>query len=383
MNKIFIFGIVACVGCAAATELRAQVVSFSPSSQDAAAVLDYANAKAPLGREAKIAPTLQADPAALKQLHSSPGVSIGSDAKGEFAGKLNPVRVLPPRNLTEVASPSVSGGASPQQYGAAGLPYTTVRTNANGDVTSNYYPFRAAGRLFYNKPDGSSWLCSAALIKPAVIVTAAHCVANYGSNQRYTNWRFLPAYNNGVGPYGTYTWRQMWVLNSYLNGTDNCSQYGIVCPDDIAVIVLNKDSNGVLPGSRVGWFNYGWNGWGFTGGKTLITQLGYPLDLDGGLIQERTDLQGAVSTSDFNNTLIGSLQTGGASGGPWVNNLGVAPALGSGLANGTASVNNVIVGVDSWGRTDLTQKLAGASPFTSNNIAVLVNAACNNNVGYC
>jgi V8-like Glu-specific endopeptidase len=379
MNRILIYGIVACVGCAAATEMQAQtVVSSPPSSTEAAGPLDYAHAKPVPGRISKTAPSLQVDPSALQQLHSSPGVAPGADAKGDLAGKFSSIQLAPPVDLTQAASSGA--GASPQQFGAAGQPFSTVRVDASGNVTQSYYPFRAIGRLFFNI-SGSTYVCSASLIKPGVIVTAAHCVANYGKSQFYSGWQFVPAYYNGAAPYGVYTAKQAWVMTKYYNGSDSCYQYGVVCPDDVAVIVLNKNNN-ILPGQRTGWLGYGWNGWGFVSGKSLITQVGYPVALDGGLLQERNDSQGNVSTTFSGNTIIGSLETGGSSGGPWTNNLGVAPSL-SGVSYGSAAAPNTVVGVTSWGWVDSTQKQQGASPFTSGNIVPLVNSACTGNAGYC
>ena len=90
---------------------------------------------------------------------------------------------------------------------------------------------------------------------------------------------------------------------------------------------------------------------------------------------ERNDSQGFVSTSLSNNTIIGSLMTGGSSGGPWLVNLGNPPSL-SGISFGSAASHNVVVGITSWGYTDTSIKQQGASPFTSNNIVSLVNTAC-------
>lgn len=389
MNRILIFGIVACVGCATATEMRAQTVTSSPPSKEkAAGALDYAHAKPVPGRISKSAPSLQADPAALKQLHSSPAAAPGADAKGEVAGKLNSIQLAPAIDLTQAAgagggaSPQQSGGGvSPQQYGTAGQPFSTVRVNAQSDVTQKFYPFRAIGKLFFNI-NGSSYVCSASLIKPGVIVTAAHCVANYGKSQFYSNWQFVPAYNNGAAPYGVFTGMQAWVPTKYYNGTDSCYQSGVICADDVAVIVLNKDASGYLPGHYTGYLGYGWNGWGFISGKSLITQVGYPVALDGGALEERNDLQGSVSTTYSGNTIIGSLETGGSSGGPWTNNLGVPPIL-SGVSFGSYPNRNIVVGVTSWGWNDAAVKQQGASPFTSNNIVPLVSSACTANASYC
>jgi hypothetical protein len=66
---------------------------------------------------------------------------------------------------------------------------------------------------------------------------------------------------------------------------------------------------------------------------------------------------------------------GGSSGGGWLINFGIAPAL-TGTSLGAAPMQNQIIGVTSWGSTDNAVKWMGASPFLSSNIVVLVNNAC-------
>ena len=104
--------------------------------------------------------------------------------------------------------------------------------------------------------------------------------------------------------------------------------------------------------------------------------------LDNGGFMERTDSQGFTNTTLSNNTIIGSLQTGGSSGGPWVVNLGNPPIL-NGTSFGTYASHNIVVGVTSWGYTDLTVKQQGAAPFTSGNINTLVTTVCAANPGKC
>ena len=177
-------------------------------------------------------------------------------------------------------------------------------------------------------------------------------------------------------PFGVWSVRQAIVLTSYLDGTDPCAVAGIVCQDDVAVLLLNTSSTGDYPGTATGWYGYGWNGFGFTAnGLTHITQIGYPVCLDNGFLMERNDSLGFQSVSLANNTIIGSLMCGGASGGPWLVNFGLRPALTSTTA-GTAPNPNIVVGVTSWGFTSTSPKQQGASPFTSGNIVPLVNAAC-------
>jgi V8-like Glu-specific endopeptidase len=295
---------------------------------------------------------------------------LGFSAGGAGSGKLSPVTLI----AGSKALASQADGVSPQDFGTSNHVYTEARTNALGDLTTRYYPFRPTGKLWFNIGT-SSYVCSASLIKPGVIVTAAHCVANFGASQFYSNWQFAAAYDGGVAPYGIATAKQARVMTVYYNGTDSCAQRGVVCQNDVAVIVLNSNV-----GSSAGWYGYGWNGYSYANNQAHITQLGYPQSIDGGSWQERTDSQGYVSGSMSNNTVIGSAMTGGSSGGPWLVNLGIA---GSNQGAGLAPNGNIVVGVTSWGYTSPSIKEQGASPFTSNNIVPLVNAACSAYPGSC
>jgi V8-like Glu-specific endopeptidase len=264
-------------------------------------------------------------------------------------------------------------GVSPEDWGTNNHPFTTVRADLFSQATNTHYPYRAAGKLYFNI-NGSGFICSASLIKRGIVVTAAHCVANYGQSQFYSGWQFIPGYRNGTAPYGIWTVAQAWVKTAYYNGTDGCAVAGVVCPDDVAVLILNTQA-GAYAGTTTGWFGY-WYGGGFTSnGLTQITQLGYPAGLNNDNFMERTDSYGYISSSNSNNTVIGSNMNGGSSGGPWVGNFGLPAAL-TGETNGSFPQSNVVMGVTSWGYTSTAPKEQGASPFTSNNIQSLINSAC-------
>jgi V8-like Glu-specific endopeptidase len=374
---------------AMATEVAAQVtpspngtVTVTLPSEEAqlAAGIDYLNAKAMPLPVANILSPAQAEAVLTgpdpRQLFGQANVSPGDPGSGAQKPTL-----LHPRQQTVELQRLQEGGVVPQEFGTANQPYTTSRVNAAGDTTVSYYPFRAAGKLWF-KIGADSYVCSASLIKPGIVVTAAHCVANFGKSQFYSDWRFAPAFNNGSAPYGVWTAKSATILTSYYNGTDPCTQPGVICQDDVAVITLNQ-SSGSYPGPATGWLAYGWNGYSYnTSGQALIAQLGYPVALDGGLLMQRTDSQGSVTTSLSNNTVIGSLMTGGSSGGSWVVNLGMPPTL-SGTSFGTAANHDVVVGVTSWGYTNPAIKQQGASPFTTNNIVLLVNTVCAATPGAC
>ena len=340
-----------------------------------AANMDYANAKAmDLPQNQTFMDPVQAQVTALLTPSSfgAAGKSDGSQGSGDES----PVSLGTP---VVAGVDNGGGGFSSQEFGTSGQSFSTARADLSGLTTTNSYPYRAAGKLFFS--DGArNFVCSASLIKRGVVVTAAHCVAQYGARRFFSNWRFVPAYRNGIAPFNTWTVRTAWVKTTYFNGTDGCIS-GVVCPNDVAVLTLNT-IGGRYAGAATGWLGYGWNGYGFSGNTTHISQLGYPVCLDNGLLMERNDSGGFVSASLRSNTVIGSLMCGGSSGGPWALNLGVRPSL-TGTASGTAANTNIVVGVTSWGYINGAVKQQGGSPFTTNNIVPLVNSACGAVPGAC
>jgi len=269
---------------------------------------------------------------------------------------------------------------APQEYGTYDHPFSTSRVDLEGYPLSRVYPYRAAGKLFFK--DGIySYVCSASLIKPGVVVTAAHCVSEYGENRYYSDFNFIPAYKNGKTPYGQWSATHVLAPSGYLTGSDGCS---VVCPNDVAVLVLKpKGADPTYAGDLTGYLGYAWGAYSFAafsefGGNTVaqLTQLGYPVSHDSGHLMQRTESTGYVSSApDFFNTVIGSRQTGGSSGGPWVANIGEVASLSSTYVGSDAD-SNTVVGVTSWGYISNSPKEQGASPFTSGNIGALVDTAC-------
>jgi V8-like Glu-specific endopeptidase len=336
--------------------------------------------------------------AAVEQANAAGGTSEG--VPGISATSSDGERVY------RSAWPGDEAGA--EAFGTAKMPYTTSRvavgtvgspssTPAQVPVTS--YPYRATGKMFM-KFGNSTFVCTGSLIGPALLVTAAHCIHNYGDKD--AGWAdevsWAPAtYGSATSarPYGTYTMKYMAIPSPYYNGTDTCTQTGVVCNNDIAVVVLYP-TNGKMPGNVTGWYNYGWNGYSDVvspplGNKTVsqISQLGYPVSHDGGYQMQRTDAVGVYFQSgSLKNTHIGSAQTGGSSGGPWIVNLGTPPSV-SGASRGQ-QVTQAVVGVTSWGYTSQGVNQQGASYFGQNkeypnasygswgagNIGSLVNYVC-------
>lgn len=349
------------------------VVAFTPDTSKVANLINFNQAIPKQFPQAAQAPTSLVDSLLLAQNNALFTVNANrtpSHSAGHYgSGEEDAISLLSDEAALDYTEfNSAASGVTSDAFGTSGLAYTTSRTDGYAGNGTYHYPYRATGILLFNE-GSNTFYCSASLIKPGVIVTAAHCVANFGQNQFWSNWVFAPAYKQGKAPFGIATAQAVIVKNTYLNGTDNCDLAGIVCQDDMALIVLNKNL-----GVKTGWYGLGWDGYGFVNSTAQITQLGYPWDLDQANYQQRTDSLGYV-TNQANNTVIGSLQNGGSSGGPWVVNIGSAPKL-YGTKFGINETHNIIVGVTSWGFTNDPIKEQGASPFTSQNILPMLNTVC-------
>lgn len=266
----------------------------------------------------------------------------------------------------------IIAGSEPSQraFGTFGIPYATTRVqdgnqSAAGATSANRlsttYPYRTVGKLTFN-----AGYCSASLIRRSVIVTAAHCIQNFGSGSNlFSGFQFRPGHYGAAGataaqiaPYGTWNWITLVRPASWANGTDIGT--GAARDNDLAVIALGKNAAGQFVGDLVGYMGYGWNNYSFvtsakTGNKhtAAVSTLGYPFLMDGGRIMQRTDGPSYTTTLGGANQLWqGSNFTGGSSGGPWVVNFRSRSAvLAGGAVAGTASTI-AVVGVTSWGAAD-------------------------------
>ncbi len=360
--------------------------------------------------------------------YSPPYVHIFSPSQGHAAQSYANPLAAPAAATTSRAElapagvvPGTDAGAptstSPRAFGSFGIPYstervqhgaTTLQSNVGQRFLSSTFPYRTVGALLFNI-GANNFQCTASVIRTGVIVTAAHCIQNFGGGGVFfTNHQFSPAYF-GIGanaaqqaPYGTFTARTIVISSTWSNGTDPGS--GAARANDLAVIALNKNGGGQLVGQVVGQMGYGFNNFSFvssarTGNLSVAdtSTLGYPVLMDNGKILQRTNGPTYLTTISTAPLMMqGNNFTGGSSGGPWVVNFRAASAnLSGGAVPGTQSDLKVI-GVTSFGTDDpnapkdnYSSRFGVNSVFPNNkygtfgagNIGFLLNFLCSQQTG--
>jgi hypothetical protein len=185
------------------------------------------------------------------------------------------------------------------------------------------FPVSAIGKLFFTEPSGD-YVCSASATygnsaQPNMVWTAGHCVGAQGGSAYYTNWEFCPQYANGPAAIGCWTWSEAqqtggWYYDGYWSA-------------DYAYIFMNTD--GTVKDKAitkvVGGLGMAWN-WS---DDQFWQDFGYPSEspYGGGYLVD-TAAEYRYSVTNPNGTAgsdpgaqdnsIGSSQTPGFSGGPWI-----------------------------------------------------------------
>jgi V8-like Glu-specific endopeptidase len=297
---------------------------------------------------------------------AEPG-SPGS-APPERAEAVQPAEEEPgAETVGDIARPDVF---QPLDVGTAGAYFSSSRlipTDAR-----LHYPYRAIGKLFFEKPGGGSFICSGAVIKPRLILTAGHCVHSGGAGGFYQRFLFVPAYHQGQAPYQAWNWT--WVTTTGPWSTGNS-----VVPNkaDFAIIEVEDrkfDTQVKKIGEVTGMLGYRTNALMPNHNK----KIGYPGNFDSGQIMHQVDSQHHLAAAQ-DTVLYGSDMGGGSSGGPWVENFGVQAA---GQTGGLKPWPNRVIGVTSYGYVSTDPKVQGSSILNQDFLNIL-NAACAHKAGNC
>lgn len=92
-------------------------------------------------------------------------------------------------------------------------------------IDPDQYPYQSIGRLNFSYY-GANGHCTAVLIHENVILTNAHCIVDKGSKVAHSDFEFIPAYDSGRKPYGSYKLSKVYFPQAYLEG-DLQSDYAI------------------------------------------------------------------------------------------------------------------------------------------------------------
>jgi hypothetical protein len=183
------------------------------------------------------------------------------------------------------------------------------------------------GRVFNTHPDGSESVCSGTLVAVNVVLTAAHCVQNGATGEWYHNVIFIPSVYGYSQPAGRWGARALFTKSRWatppFNRVPGTGGQGYL-PEDYAFITLYPDSGGQNAGNYVGTA-------GFLMDAPLhpgIFQIGYPAN---GLWANGCSdsyclpwyCWGAIQRYDQYaygkwEEAMSCLDSGGASGGPWL-----------------------------------------------------------------
>jgi V8-like Glu-specific endopeptidase len=306
--------------------------------------------------------------------------STKSSTTGQAGGRVAPTTK---GGASKIEIPS---GTGTRTFGTSALHFTHARvanftTGASNQPVSGH-PYAASGRLWmgFGVTEVYTSSCSASLLGPGVIVTAAHCVARFGGGTASLarHIRFIPAnFGNTLtsGPYGSWYWSRLRLPTAYLNGTDPDTGTGVVTNNDVAVIELQKrNSLGALvyPYAYGPVYTYGY-AWNYNAsnvtpnGLQAMTSLGYPGNYDSGQQMQRFDSVATPTGSGADGNpfqwIRGGNMAPGSSGGPWLVNFGTVPTQTGGTLG--PGGRNWVVGVTSWWTGDAVKR-NGSSRFGQN-----------------
>jgi len=170
------------------------------------------------------------------------------------------------------------------------------------------FPLRTVGKVFFTQ-NGSNFVASGAANGNRAVLTAGHVVSD-GQENWSTNVVFVPALRESWRPYGTWTAIDLWTKSAWFHSQDTCR--------DVGYIIVG-DQGGMTLAERVGSLGFSWN----QSLPQAWMALGYPAASPWvGSIMVATNASYANSDSPGGcspaTVGIGTRQTPGASGGPWI-----------------------------------------------------------------
>ena len=214
--------------------------------------------------------------------------------------------------------------AKPSRPGGSTSSTSTEVTIAAGSAQT------ALGKVFFS--DGTyNYVCSGTALENNVVWTAGHCV-NEGPGVYYKNFMFVPAYRDGVRPYGTFPARQLATTDRWRTLGEFGVDVGAAIPalnerGERLVDVVNERPIHFNTPREQGYRAYGYPAEGkFNGQRLRVCNTAW----------SRND-----TSTDPDTMGVPCDMNGGSSGGGW---LSAADAVVSVNSYGYGSLKNVMFG---------------------------------------
>lgn len=229
------------------------------------------------------------------------------------------------------------------------------------ETADEVYPYSTVGKLFFTIPGQGDFYCSAAVIRNRVIATAAQCI--HSGTGFYDDFEFVPAYHDGVAPFGTWAWEYVAVPSVWTSGKGklpNAADFGLI---EVEELVFDGALRSV--GDVVGYLGYATQRLR----PNHVHMLAYSSTHDGGEILHQVTAKDH-KTAKPSNVLFGSDMRGGSAGGPLIQDFGADEFLVRWV--GAISTYNSSSGV----------KLQGAA-IPDTRFTSLLNDVCAHRAGNC
>jgi V8-like Glu-specific endopeptidase len=214
--------------------------------------------------------------------------------------------------------------------GGSGQGSTYPFTSSEVPAPYNVFPTSTNGKVFFTD-GGVNYTCSGTALtsgNESVVWTAGHCVHD-GNNDFHGNWVFVPAYRDGLRPYGTFAARALLTTSGWQDG-DFAYDLGAAAVSPAGGATLTDTTGG-----RDIAFNYSrqqqYKAYGYPAAKKFSGQRLRVCDAPWAL----NDTNESPATMG-----IGCDHTGGSSGGGWI-------------------VGNAVYSVNSYGYNGLRNVMFG------------------------